>query len=177
MKKRIKVIIVLVISLLSAIYFFSQILTVSENFKNDFNEFETFSEYKIILDEGTYDLFEVTSKDKSEKRPNFYYHITKQDSPKIITIERDTTNSPPKNTTIVTYTIYQTIYKSIGQFKNNKRQEVIINSKINNISIDKLAYRQKENSKSFFSILKFSILFLFSLGFLITAIVVLATRK
>jgi hypothetical protein len=177
MKKRNILVIVLLISMLSATYFFNQIITASGNFKNDFKEFEMFSEYKIILNEGTYDLFELSSTENSKKIAEFNYRITKQDYPKIITIERDTTNTPPKSTTIVTYTIYQKKYKSIGQFKNNKRQEVTIISKINNTSIEKLAFRQKENSESFFSILKFSILFLFSLGFLITAIVVLATRK
>ncbi|MBT8317873.1 MAG: hypothetical protein HKP59_09600 [Lutibacter sp.] len=177
MKKRNILVIVLLISMLSASYFFNQIITASGNFKNDFKEFEMSSEYKIILNEGTYDLFELSSKENSEKIADFNYRITKQDYPKIITIERDTTNTPPKSTTTFTYTIYQKKYKSIGQFKNNKRQEVTIISKINNTLVEKLAFRQKENSESFFSILKFSILFLFSLGFLITAIVVLATRK
>ena len=177
MKKRNILVIVLLISMLSASYFFNQIITASGNFKNDFKEFEMSSEYKIILEKGAYDLFELSNKDSSEKTAEFNYRITKQNSPKIITIERDTTNSSPKSTTTLTYTIYEKKYKSIGQFKNNKRQEVTIISKINNTSIEKLAFRQKENSESFFSILKFSILFLFSLGFLITAIVVLATRK
>ena len=97
---------------------------------------------------------------------------------KIIEIDLDTITSINKHKTTITYTIYDKIFKSIGQFEIYKKQPVKIISKIKDKRIDKLAYRQKETSKSFFGVMKFSFLLLFSiLGFLISAIFLPLIKK
>ena len=170
---------ILIISLVSGIYFLTNIFNSSNEFKKDFNEFETPSELKIELDKGIYDLFELSTKLKGIDKSDIDYLITvKGENPKIIEIELDTIDSIKKNKATITYTIYDKVFKSIGQFEINEKQSVKIVSKINDKQIDKLAYRQKETSKSFFGVMKSSLLLLFSIvGFLISGIILLITRK
>jgi hypothetical protein len=176
MKKTNILLTILIISLISGIYFLINIFNSSNDFKKDFNEFETPSELKIELDKGIYDLYELSTKLKGIEKSDIDYLITvKGENPKIIEIELDTID---KNKTTITYTINDMVFKSIGQFEINEKQSVNIISKINDKQIDKLAYRQKETSKSFFGIMRSSLLLLFSVvGFLISGIILLITRK
>ena len=176
MKKTNILLTILIISLISGIYFLINIFNSSNDFKKDFNEFETPSELKIELDKGIYDLYELSTKLKGIEKSDIDYLITvKGENPKIIEIDLDTID---KNKTTITYTINDMVFKSIGQFEINEKQSVNIISKINDKQIDKLAYRQKETSKSFFGIMRSSLLLLFSvLGFLISGIILLITRK
>ncbi|MGB5364359.1 MAG: hypothetical protein WBN17_13755 [Aureibaculum sp.] len=176
MKKTNILLTILIISLISGIYFLINIFNSSNDFKKDFNEFETPSELKIELDKGIYDLYELSTKLKGIEKSDIDYLITvKGENPKIIEIDLDTID---KNKTTITYTINDMVFKSIGQFEINEKQSVNIISKINDKQIDKLAYRQKETSKSFFGIMRSSLLLLFSVvGFLISGIILLITRK
>ena len=176
MKKTNILLTILIISLISGIYFLINIFNSSNDFKKDFNEFETPSELKIELDKGIYDLYELSTKLKRIEKSDIDYLITvKGENPKIIEIDLDTID---KNKTTITYTINDMVFKSIGQFEINEKQSVNIISKINDKQIDKLAYRQKETSKSFFGIMRSSLLLLFSVvGFLISGIILLITRK
>ena len=175
MKKTNILLTILIISLISGIYFLINIFNSSNDFKKDFNEFETPSELKIELDKGIYDLYELSTKLKGIEKSDIDYLITvKGENPKIIEIDLDTID---KNKTTITYTINDMVFKSIGQFEINEKQSVNIISKINDKQIDKLAYRQKETSKSFFGIMRSSLLLLFSVvGFLISGIILLITR-
>ena len=179
MKKTNILLTILIISLISGIYFLINIFNSSNDFKKDFNEFETPSELKIELDKGIYDLFELSTKLNGLKKSDIDYLMTEKGiNPKIIEIDLDTTDSINKHKTIITYTIYDKVFKSIGQFEIDKKQYIKIISNINDKQIDKLAYRQKETSKSFFGVMKSSFLLLFSLiGFLISGIILLITRK
>ena len=171
MKKTNILLTILIISLISGIYFLINIFNSSNDFKKDFNEFETPSELKIELDKGIYDLYELSTKLKGIEKSDIDYLITvKGENPKIIEIDLDTID---KNKTTITYTINDMVFKSIGQFEINEKQSVNIISKINDKQIDKLAYRQKETSKSFFGIMRSSLLLLFS----VSGIILLITRK
>ncbi len=179
MKKTNILLTILIISLISGIYFLTNIFNSSNDFKKDFNEFETPSELKIELDKGIYDLFELSTKLKGIEKSDIDYLITeKGENPKIIKIDLDTIASINKNKTTITFTINDKVFKSIGQFEIDEKQYVKIALNINDKQIDKLAYRQKETSKSFFGIMKYSLLLLFSIiGFLISGIILLIARK
>jgi hypothetical protein len=179
MKKTTVLLTILIISVISGIYFLTNIFNSSNDFKKDFNEFETPSELKIELDKGIYNLFELSTKLNGIEKYDIDYLITENGkNPKIIEIDLDTITSINKNKTTITYTIYDKVFKSIGQFEIDEKQYVKIISNINDKQIDKLAYRQKETSKSFFGIMKSSLLLLFSIaGFLISGILLLINRK
>lgn len=170
---------ILSISIVSGIYFLINILTSSNKFKNDFNEFETSTELIIELDNGTYDLFELSSELNSNIKSNNNYIISETGkNPKIIEIKLDPNNSIRKNKTTITYTIFNNKFKSIGTFEINKKQNVKIVSNINDGKIDKFAYRQKGANNSFFGIIKFSFLLLLSIsGVLISGIILFINRK
>jgi hypothetical protein len=179
MKKTNILLTILIVSTISVIYFLINIFDSSNDFKKDFNEFETPSELKIELDKGIYDLFELSTQLERIEKFDIDYQITeKGENPKIIEIDLDTITSINKHKTTITYTIYDKTFKSIGQFEIYKKQPVNIISKIKDKRIDKLAYRQKETSKSFFGVMKFSFLLLFSIGgFLISGILLMINRK
>ena len=179
MKKNNILLTIFIISIVSGVYFFTKIFYSSNDFKKDFSEFETPSELKIELDTGIYDLFELSTTEKGIAKYDIDYLITaKGENPKIIEIELDTIDSIPKNKTTRTYIIFDKKFKSIGQFEINKKQSVKIISTINDYRIDKLAYREKETSKSFFGVLIFLMLHLLSIaGFLISGILLLINRK
>ena len=179
MKKNNILLAIFIISIVSGVYLLIKIFNSSNDFKNDFNEFKTPSELKIELDSGIYDVFELSTKEKGTAEYDFDYLITaKGENPKIIEIGLDTIDSIHKNKTTRTYIIFDKKFKSIGQFEINKKQYVKIISTINDHRIDKLAYREKETSKSFFGVLKFSVLHLFSMaGFIISGILLLINRK
>ncbi len=179
MKKTKILLTIFIISIVSGVYLLIKIFNSSNDFKNDFNEFKTPSELKIELDSGIYDVFELSTKEKGTEEYDFDYLITaKGENPKVIEIKLDTIDSIPKNKTTRTYIIFDKKFKSIGQFEINKKQSVKIISTINDHRIDKLAYREKETSKSFFGVLKFAVLNLFSVaGFLISGILLLINRK
>ncbi|MFO7720740.1 MAG: hypothetical protein R6W85_09925 [Gillisia sp.] len=170
---------IFIISIVSGVYFLINIFNSSNDFKDDFNEFETPSELNIELDPGIYDLFEMSTKLKGIEKYDIDYLISEKGrNPKIIEIGLDTIDSIFKNKKTITYTIYDEKFKSIGQFEINKKQSVKIVSNINDKRIDKLAYRKKETSKSFFGVMKFSGLLFFSTGvFLISGILLLITIK
>jgi hypothetical protein len=170
---------IFIISIISGVYFLIKIFYSSNDFKSDFNEFETQSELKIDLDSGIYDLFELSTKLKETEKYDINYLIReKGENPKIIEIGLDTTGLSNKNKSTITYIIFDKKFKSIGKFEIDKKQSVKIISNINDNRIDKLAYRKKETSKSFFGVIKFSVMHLFSsAGFLISGILLLINSK
>ena len=118
MKKTNILLTILIISLISGIYFLTNIFNSSNEFKKDFNEFKTPSELKIELEKGVYDVFELSTKLKGIEKSDIDYLITeKGENSKIIEIDVDTNNSINKNKTTVTFTIYDEVFKSIGQFE------------------------------------------------------------
>jgi len=179
MKKTNILLTIFIISIVSGVYLLIKIFNSSNDFENDFNEFKTPSELKIELDPGIYDIFELSSKLKGIEKHDIDYLITeKGENPKIIEIGLNSNDSIHKNKTSITYTIYDKKFKSLGQFEINKKQSVKIVSTINDKLIDKLAYRKKGTSKSFFGVIKFSVLHLLSIGgFLISGILLLINRK
>lgn len=179
MKKTNILLTIFLLSIVSGVYFLTNIFNSGKDFKDDFIEFETLSELKIELDSGIYDLFELSTKLKGIEKYDIDYLITqKGENPIIIEIGLDTIDSVNKNKTTTTYTIYDEKFKSIGHFEINKKQTVKIVSNIDDKRVDKLAYRQKETSKSFFGVMKFAGLLLFSSGgFLISGILLLISFK
>jgi hypothetical protein len=80
--------------------------------------------------------------------------------------------------TSITYTVFDNKFKSIGQFKINKKESVRIISNINDQRIDKLAYKSKEKINSFWAVIKFSLLLFVSIGgFFISGIILLVNHK
>ena len=179
MKKTNILLTILIISLISGIYFLINIFNSSNEFKKDFSEFETPSELKIELDKGIYDIFELSTKLTAIEKSDIDYLITvKGQNPKIIEIDRNTIDSINKNKVTITYTVFDKVFKSIGQFEINEKQSVKIVSKINDKQIDKLAYRQKETSKSFFGVMRSSLLLFISIGgFFISGTILLINRN
>lgn len=179
MKKTNILITILIISLISGSYFFTNILNSRHKFEKDFKVFQTPSETKVELNNGIYELFELSTKLKENEKPAINYLVTEYgENPTIIEIDVDTMHVVPKIKTTITYAIFDKVYKSIGQFEIKEKQTVKIISKISDDSIDQLAYREKETSTSFFGMLKSSLLLLFSVaGFLISGILLLVYQK
>lgn len=179
MKKTSILLTIFILSTVSGVYFLINIFNSGKDFKDDFIEFETPSELKIELDSGIYDLFELSTELKGIEKYDIDYLITeKGENPIIIEIGLDTIDSVNKNKTTITYTIFDEKFKSIGGFEINEKQSVKIVSNIDDKRIDKLAYRKKETSKSFFGVIKFAGFLLFSTGgFLISGILLLISIK
>ncbi|MFT6134798.1 MAG: exopolyphosphatase/pppGpp-phosphohydrolase [Cyclobacteriaceae bacterium] len=150
----------------------SSTLASLQTFTDSFTEFPTPSELQIELAPGTYELFELTTQIKSEKKIEAEYIVSEiEENPKVIEITLGTDRG--EKSKVSTYIINNKKIRGIGRFEIQVKQSVKIISKVNAQGIDGLAYRLDTATNLFYVIMKPGIILLISIGAFIISVVAL----
>ncbi|MGZ2371651.1 hypothetical protein ACXR6G_17865 [Ancylomarina sp. YFZ004] len=179
MTKKTILLTILIFSILLGAFSVTKFLMSKNEFQERFVEFSTPSEQQIVLEEGIYDLFELSTKSDIENDIDYIISI-QETNPMLIEISEDTNDSVENLKTTIRFTINDNVYKSIGYFEIDNKQSVTLISNVTSSQIDKLAYKIKTNTNTFFDVMKFGLLFLISVvGILISGIslIVIINKK
>ncbi len=161
---------ILIISILLGVFSGTNSFLSKNEFQEGFVEFSTPSEQQIVLEEGEYEFFELSTKSDLKKDIDYIFSIQEID-PMLIEISEDTNDSVENLKTTIRFTINENVYTSLGYLKIDNKQPVTLISNVASSQIDKLAYKIKGKTSPFFDAMKFGFLFLISVaGILVSGI-------